>query len=489
MKKSDFLVLSLEENYLRILKVERKRGGYFLHDPIYHPVQDGDYLGTLAFISASYPIKGYDAYVVWPKKKTFSTLMKLPPMKRSEAKLVVANELKDIVPFTGEFAFEFTRARGEGEDFYFVYAAEREEIESLASGLERLKINVKGIILKEISVQLLLEKYLKDLGIVGFLHIYENTGSFYVFKDGVVVLSRDFSLPPGEEIRAIREEILRSVQYLKQFLRNFVMEEIFILAPPQYKIAYEEILPTRMKITDVLETGIINGFSLQYSSQIEENKEEFLLNFLPLIGCAFLEEQRIFPNLIPEDYIYNKKIPSAILVFLLEILFSAALVGGGIYLLNSYRASSQRAMDKIMQRYSEVEGKLARLQAVKRARMETWRKYYSLYLNQERATLIGKIISDFSENAPVNTVFDSVKFSFEGRRIRFEIAGAILEKPGAGNQQFLSYYDRMKLIYPGIIFTDLKNVMEADPFFPVNTPVPKVKFVIKGDMEVKLEVK
>ncbi|GEM_PF-5706925 len=489
MSKSGFLILSLEENYLRLLKVEKKGGWYLLHDPVYHPVQDGDYLGTLAFISASYPVKGYDTYVVWPKKRTFSTLMKLPPMKKGEARLVIANELRDIVPFSGEFTFEFTKARGEGEDFYFVYAAEKEEIETFISGLERFKLNVKGVVLKEVSIQLLLEKYVKDLGIVGFLHIYESTGSFYIFKDGVVVLSRDFSLPSGEEIRAIREEILRSVQYFKQFLRNFVMEEIFILAPPQYKIAYEEILPTRMKVTDVLEEGLLNGLSIRYSSQIQENQQEFILLFLYLIGTVLLEERKSFPNLIPEDYVYNKKIPSAIAVFAIEILFSAALVGGGIYLLNSYRSSSQKAMDQILRKYSEVETKIARLEAVKKQRKETWKKYYDLYINQERATLIGKIIKDFSENAPVNTVFDSVKFSFEGRKIKFEISGAILEKPGIGNQQFLSYYDRMKLIYPSIIFTEIKNVLEADPFFPVNTPVPKVKFVIKGEKEVKLEIK
>lgn len=489
MRRKDFLVISFEDKFLRILEMAKGKEDFYVTNLFYEEVEADDYVGAMHLVSTMYPVKGRDAFIIWPTKKVFSSLLKLPPMNRREARLAIYNELRDMVPFTGEFNFDFVVSKGEMEDLYFVVAVEREDVETTVSRLETLGVRIKGVITKELAIQGVFKEYVKDLGITGFLHIFDGTGSFYIFKDGNVLLSRSFSLPHGEEIGAIREEVLRSIQYLKQFMRNFVMSEIFILAPPEYKIAYEEILPIPMKIRDIIEEDLLSKLPLSFSTDIQENINEFLLKFMPLLGYALIQETKRWPNLLHEDYIYGKKISSSIVVFLLEILLSAGLVGVGIYLLNSYRQRSEKEMQNIMKKYTSIELKLQELNSVKAKRMEIWKRYYDLYARRKHASIVGEIIKDFSENAPINTVFDSITFQFQNTKVKFEIAGAIFERPGPGNQHFLAYFDRMKSLYPNIIFAELKNVMEADPFFPDNRPIPKVKFIIRGEKEVNFEVK
>ncbi len=486
MKKNEFLIISFDENYLRVLRVQKKGKEFLLKNPIYHPIEEGNFLETLSFVSHSYPLKGEEALLLWPRKKSYSTLLKLPPMGKKEARKVIENELKDMVPFSGEFVFEYLKVRGKEEDFYYIVASESSEIEKVLKNIEKLGLNIKGIIWKELSVQLVLGEIFKNLGIASFLHLHENSGSFYLFKDGVVLISRDFAISPGRESESIREEILRSIQYFKQFMREFVTEEIFILASPQYRNSYKDFLPSPMRITDVEDSGILERLPFLYSEEISEKLQEFHLIFLPLLGATLLQKFPSFPSLIPEDHIYSTKISSAIAYLSIEIILSIALLSAGIFLLSSYKARSEKMLKRIEAKYSQVEGKISKIESAKNKRLDFWKKYFDLYSNVERANIMGNIIKDFSENAPVSAVFDAVNFSFKGKVVRFKIAGGIIEEPGKGNQEFLYYFDKMKAFYPNIEFNSLKTVMEAEPSLAGNTPVTKVKFIISGEKEIKI---
>lgn len=497
MKEKGLLVLHWNEKELRILNFSLHHEEKRIRRAIVHSWEGESKIAVIKRLISSHGLKGKGAVFVLPTDEVFFTNVKLPPMSKKEVYRAVENEIKRISPFKDEFSFSFMDIGIEeiGEQkVYLAAALPNYKLEELLRAAEALNLTVETILWSDICYQYLVRSLGKEIYEKSylFIHLKEGAATFAVIHRGSLLFSRnltlDFSMAEEELLREINLEALRAVQFFKQATKKAALDEAFIISPSHLSAGLASNITSSMGITATNFLDVISAGGFSFPELSEEELNDFLVSFADLLGATAAISEKEVINLLPENYLYKRKLPKAVAIFLIQIVAFSALF--------LYASLNTRTMVKeVEERYKRfsAEYKTVQLQAefiekIRNLRKEFWKKYLLLNFNTYKANLIGRILRDFAENAPVNVVFDLVQFEDRETYLNFTIKGAVIAEHGEGNRIFLNYFNKMKTLYPDLYFAPLQNLTELDDQLSPFEPIPKVKFTIKGKVEVRGEL-
>ncbi len=497
MKEREYVAIHYDDELIRLMSFSIKGEEKRIKRAIIHRLQEHEApVATVKELLSSHSISAREGVFFVKSEEVFYTTVKLPPLKGKELKKAVENEIKRISPLGEDFYFSYIPLNTKEEELnlYFVAAIGKSRVAELMKEAERLRISIKAVTWPEFSYQFLARSFGEEGRTKNFLfvHLRENTATIAVINEGNLLISRNFAVnlreAPEEVSREVDLEVLRAIQFFKQTTKKPSVDEAIIVAPARVASALKATISSSHAVPVIELEEKLYAASFQLPPLEEAEREEFLTGFADMLGACQIVLEKEAVNLLPEDYLYRRKLPRAVALFLLQAILFSGIFTAATFYVKRMEGEARRKLSSLQAEYKRIQLEAELIEKVRKTRLEFWRKYFALHLNTYKANVMARILRDFSENAPVNMVFDRVTFKDLGDRLGFEISGTIIGEYGKGNRIFLNYFNRMKSLYPGITFAPLVNVTEVDEQLSGNVPVPKVKFRIMGKVEVGREL-